>query len=84
MTYDVKILRGAVKQLEKLGASDYKTIKNKILLLSENPRPKGCLKLKGRSGYRIRQGNFRIIYEIYDDVLVVLVIRIGHRREIYK
>jgi mRNA interferase RelE/StbE len=54
-----------------------------IETLAANPRPQGCKKLKGRSGYRIRKGDYRIIYDIYDDILVVDVIAAGHRREIY-
>jgi mRNA interferase RelE/StbE len=53
-------------------------------LLSENPIPPKAKKLSGRNGYRIRVGDFRIIYEIQKSILVVLVIDIGHRREIYR
>jgi len=84
VNYEIKILRGAIKQLELLSAHDYKAVKSKIFQLSENPRPEGCKKLKGRTGYRVRQGNYRIIYEILDDILVVQVIRIGHRKELYR
>ena len=48
------------------------------------PRPPGCKKLKGRDAYRIRIGEYRVIYEIHDDVLIVLIIRVAHRREAYK
>jgi len=84
MIYEVKILSGAIKQLEVLPLRDYKALKSKITSLSKNPRPRGCEKLKGRSGYRIRQGNYRIIYDIFDNILTVRVIRIGHRKEVYK
>jgi len=54
-----------------------------ILALAVNPRPYGCKKLKGRDGYRIRKGDFRIIYDIDDKILVVEVIAIGQRKDIY-
>jgi mRNA interferase RelE/StbE len=84
MTYEIKILRGAQKQLELLPKSDYKAVKAKIEVLANNPRPFVCEKLKDRTGYRVRQGNFRIIYEIYDKILTVEVIRIGDRKDIYR
>ena len=52
--------------------------------LSENPRPQGYRKLKGRKGYRIRVGDYRVIYEILDDILLIDVIDLGHRKEIYE
>ncbi|NDP26740.1 MAG: type II toxin-antitoxin system RelE/ParE family toxin [Flavobacterium sp.] len=52
--------------------------------LSDNPRPQGYKKLKGRKGYRIRVGNYRVIYEIFDEVLLIDVIDLGHRKEIYE
>ena len=58
-------------------------IKQAILNLAENPRPNGCKKLVGRDGYRIRIGNYRVIYEIFDAELLVDVIAVGHRKDIY-
>jgi mRNA interferase RelE/StbE len=84
MTYKVVVLRSAVKQLEILPAKDYRAVKSKILALGENPRPHDCKKLKGRDGFRIRQGNYRIIYNIKDEILTVKVIRIGHRKNVYR
>jgi mRNA interferase RelE/StbE len=52
--------------------------------LKENPRPRGSIKLSGENAYRIRVSDYRIIYAIYDDRLVVLVIDVGHRREVYR
>jgi mRNA interferase RelE/StbE len=52
--------------------------------LIDNPRPHGVKKLKGRDGYRIRVGNYRIIYEVYDDQLIIDIIAIGHRKDIYE
>ncbi|MFW5755050.1 MAG: type II toxin-antitoxin system RelE family toxin [Tangfeifania sp.] len=84
MIYKVVILRNVVRQLEKLPAKDYHAIKLKILALAENPRPGGCEKLKGREGFRIRHGNYRIIYDIQETILTVRVIKIGHRKDIYR
>ncbi|MBW6499484.1 MAG: type II toxin-antitoxin system RelE/ParE family toxin [Bacteroidales bacterium] len=84
MTWQIRILRGAIKQLEALPAREYKSVKAKILSLAENPRPAGSQRLKGRPGYRVRQGNYRIIYDVFDQILTVEVIRIGHRKNIYK
>ena len=84
MNYEIKFLHGAVKQLELLPNRDYLAVKSKIISLSQNPRPDGCSKLKGREGYRVRQGNYRIIYDIFDDILIVRIVRIGHRKEVYR
>lgn len=84
MIYKVVILRKAVKQLEILPIKDYRAVKSKILALGENPRPHDCKKLKGRDGFRIRQGNYRIIYDIRDEILTVRVIAIGHRKDVYR
>src|ERR1035437_1470234 len=84
MTYQIKILRGAQKQLEQLSKADYKAVKARIEILANNPRPYGCEKLKDRDGYRVRQGNFRIIYDIHDKILTVEVLRIGDRKDVYK
>lgn len=54
-----------------------------IVGLANDPRPPGCKKLKGRSGYRIREGNYRVIYEINDKILTVTVVEAGDRKDIY-
>ncbi len=84
MKYNVTIKKSAIKVLEKINEPDYSKIKQAVYSLADNPRPFGYEKLKGRPGYRIRQGNFRIIYEIYNNILIVDVIAIGHRRDIYE
>lgn len=84
MIYNVFIRRSAQKQLSKLPTSDYLRIKQRILKLAYDPRPTDALKLTNREGWRIRQGNYRIIYEIQDDKLIVVVLRIGHRKDIYR
>lgn len=82
--YEVIIERSVTKQLKKIPASDYTKIKMAILDLSANPRPHGYLKLKGRDGFRIRAGDYRIIYEIDDNKLLVLVITVAHRKDVYE
>lgn len=84
MTYKLSIRRKAQKQLAKLPADDYKKVKQTILDLANDPRPNGSVKLKGRDGWRVRQGNYRIIYDIKEDVLTVIVLDVGHRRHIYR
>lgn len=81
--YSVVLTKKAQKQLDKLSDHIAMPILEAISGLQENPRPHGFLKLKGRDGYRIRAGNYRIIYEIFDTELIVDVITIGHRKDVY-
>lgn len=81
--YQVFIERRAIKFLEKVSEPDYSKIKMSIQKLASDPRPPGCKKLKGRSAYRIRQGDYRIIYEIFDTFLKISIITIGHRSDVY-
>jgi mRNA interferase RelE/StbE len=83
-SYRIEIKRSAVKELEAIPAKDRRRITTKIQALAGNPRPAGCEKLSGQDRYRIRQGNYRILYTIEDDVLVVTVIKIGDRRDVYR
>lgn len=83
MNYEVLILRRAQKELADLSKIDYERVRDAITVLSENPRPVGCKKLVGREGWRIRSGDYRVIYEINDPQKKVIVLNIGHRRDIY-
>lgn len=83
MKYSVTIKKRALKALEKINEPYYSSIKVAIYSLADNPRPYGYKKLKERDGYRIRVGDYRIIYDIFDTILVVNVIDLGHRKEIY-
>ena len=83
MPYTVELTLSAQKQLSKLPNTIAERIEESLLELEENPRPVGCKKLKGRTAYRIRIGDYRAIYTINDTVLTVIVIKIGHRREVY-
>ena len=85
MSYKVEILRGALKQLKKIPSELQERIQIKIDDLTTEPRPNGVKKLKGKENvYRIRVGNYRVIYDIFDDLLVVNVVEVGHRKNIYK
>jgi mRNA interferase RelE/StbE len=84
VTYTIEILRSAQKQLSKIERMEQLRIIEAIRKLAENPRPPGCRKLSGRPAWRIRMGSYRVIYEVQDDSLLVLIIDIGHRREIYR
>ncbi|MBN8694643.1 MAG: type II toxin-antitoxin system RelE/ParE family toxin [Bacteroidetes bacterium] len=82
--YRVTLSKTAQKQLDKLPDNVALPIIKTIKKLSLNPRPHGYKKLKGRDAFRVRQGNYRIIYEIHDQILLVAVIAIGHRKNIYE
>jgi mRNA interferase RelE/StbE len=84
--YKVLIKRSAAKELEGIAQKkDRQRIVARIQALTGNPRPPGCEKLAGYDlRYRIRQGNYRVIYSIDDAQLVVTIFKVGHRREIYR
>lgn len=81
--YIIVLSKKAQKQLDKLSDRIAEPILYAISCLKENPRPQGCKKLKDRDGYRIRIGNYRVIYNIFDTQLMVDVIALGHRKDIY-
>jgi mRNA interferase RelE/StbE len=83
--YRVFIKPSAKKELVAIPSKkDRQRIVRRIQSLAEDPLPPGCQKLSGYDRYRLRQGRYRIVYAIRDEELVVLVIRIGHRREVYR
>ena len=83
--YTVTVDRRAAKQLEKLPVEVYVILESAIDGLALNPRPPGCKKLQGRGDqWRLRRGDYRIIYEIEDDVLRVLVVEVGHWGGVYQ
>jgi mRNA interferase RelE/StbE len=75
--------RQAIKALEEIDEPFYSRIKTAIHDLADDPRPPGYKKIRGREGFRIRVAHFRILYEIHDHVLLVDVIDVGHRKDIY-
>lgn len=83
-SYKLLIKPSAAKELENLAAKPRRQIARKIQSLAGDPRPHGCEKLSGGDLYRIRQGSYRILYGIQDKAFSVVVIRIGHRREVYR
>jgi len=83
VAYRIAIKNSAIKSLSKIPEPYYSALKQSIYALAENPRPVGCKKLKGRNSYRIRVSDYRVIYEIEDNVLSIEVIAIGHRKDIY-
>lgn len=82
--YKLEFKASVAKDLRSIPKNDVKRILNKIEKLLENPHPIGSEKLSGQEKYRIRQGVYRIIYEILDSKLIVSVVKIGHRREVYR
>jgi mRNA interferase RelE/StbE len=85
-SYRLVIKRSAAKEIESIGQKRTRQrIVDRIQGLATNPRPHGCEKLSGRHPrYRIRQGAFRILYEIKDDELIVYVVKVADRRDVYK
>ena len=87
MQYRVEVATSAEKSLAKIPKKDRERIVEEIASLGEDPRPIGCKKLQGSTKpalYRIRSGNYRIVYTIKDEILLVLVVKIGDRKEVYK
>ena len=82
-SYRILIKPSAVKELEALPPKDRRRIASRIQGLSSDPRPPSCEKLAGQELYRVRQGNYRILYTVSDEEIIVLIIRVGHR-DIYR
>lgn len=83
--YEIEISRTAEKQLKKLNSNLQRKISAVILSLSIEPRPYGCKKLSGFEAlYRVRCGDYRIIYEVIDKKVTVTILKLGHRKDIYK
>ena len=83
MSCEVLILRRAQKELADLPKDDYVRVRDAVAALAEEPRPAGCKKLVGREGWRIRSGDYRVIYAIDDAGEKITVLHIGHRRDVY-
>jgi mRNA interferase RelE/StbE len=83
MPYSLNFSKQALKELEKINEPYYSNIKHAITNLTNNPRPQGYKKLKGRDGYRIRVSDYRVIYNIFDTELIIDIITLGHRKDIY-
>jgi mRNA interferase RelE/StbE len=83
-SYSVRVLASSEKELHAVPKTDLKRIAAKLQALASNPRPHGCEKLSGEERYRLRQGDWRLVYSIDDDARRVVVVKVGHRREIYR
>ena len=84
MKYAVEILRSAQRQLAKIDRQAQERIIDSIRALATDPRPSGCKKLSGRPAWRIRVGDYRVIYEIHDQQLVIAVVTLGNRKDVYR
>ena len=83
-SYRLEVKRSAAKEIADLPKAECKRVAAKIQLLASDPRPHGCEKLSGAEKYRIRQGNYRILYEIDDGTKSVTIVRVGNRKEVYR
>lgn len=81
--YRIEVRPAAARALRKLDPNVRPRIQGAIALLAQDPRPPASRSLRGRPGYRLRVGDYRIIYAIADDLLVVVVVTLGHRRDVY-
>jgi mRNA interferase RelE/StbE len=84
VSYSLSILRRAQKELAQISRGDYERVVEAIRDLADSPRPVGCRKLTSREGWRIRIGDFRVIYEVDDAQRSVTVLHVGHRRDVYR
>jgi len=82
--YRIELRPAAARSLRKLDPQARRRVQGAIALLAQDPRPPAARALQGRPGLRVRVGDYRIIYTVEDDVLLVLVVRLGHRRDVYE
>jgi len=83
-SYKISFKKSVAKDLRNIPNKDVMRILERIGLLGEKPRGEGCIKLSGQERYRVRQGVYRIVYEIQDEKLIVLVVKVAHRSNVYK
>jgi len=84
VTYRIEVLPAAVREIRKLPSEAKRRVQAVIELLSENPRPPAATKLTARPEWRVRTGDYRVLYRIEDDILTIVVVRAGHRRDVYE
>ncbi len=82
--YQIELRPAAVRALRKIDPPTRRRLQGVIALLAQDPRPPAARALQGRPGFRVRVGDYRIIYTIADDVLLVVVVTLGHRRDVYE
>ena len=83
-SYKILMKPSAVKEIETLPQRDRRRIVGRIQGLSSDPRPPGCEKLSGLDKYRVRQGVYRVVYSVDNEELSILVVKVGHRKEVYR
>lgn len=83
LAYEIQIRPAALRALKRMDRKDQALIRGAIALLAVDPKPPGMTTLRGRDGFRVRVGNYRIIYTIEDDRLLVVVVTLRHRRDVY-
>jgi mRNA interferase RelE/StbE len=84
MKYQIRIVPSAEREMDKLPSSTHSRISRKILSLEDNPRPGGIKKLSGRDEYRLRIGDYRVLYIVDDRNSTITVLFVGHRKEVYR
>ena len=82
--YSIEIKNSAAREIEALPLRDRRAVVERIGLLADDPRPRRCEKLVGGERYRVRQGDYRIVYSIEDTQLIVWIVKVGHRRDVYR
>ena len=82
--YSIYFRESVEKDLKSVPGNDTRKILNRIKSLVKNPRPSGCEKLTGQERYRVRQGHYRIVYSIQDKEATVWIVKVGHRKDIYR
>ncbi len=82
--YRIYFRKSVEKDLEHIPRRDLRKILDKIAALGDDPRPQGCEKLSAQERYRVRQGHYRIVYSIQDQDLTVWVVKVGHRKDVYR
>ena len=85
MPYAVNLAASAVKALKRIEPADRDRLRTALLALADNPRPQGTVKLRGEEDlYRVRVGQYRIVYTVDDTAVTVLIVKVGHRRDVYR
>ncbi len=82
--YRLQIKPSAAKEIETIPLKDRKRLVTKIRGLAEEPRPPGCEKLSGQEKFRLRQGHYRVLYSVDDTEALVVIVKVGHRRDVYR
>lgn len=82
--YRIELRPAAVRALREIDPRNRQRVQGAIALLAQDPRPPAARALRGRAGFRVRVGDYRILYTVADDVLLVVVLTLGHRREVYE